>query len=121
MEKRNKSRLLFMGTFAFLAIFDMISTYMAVNIDGVKEANTLGRELLSLNLGIWSYVMFYFMIVGFAGVTLLIIEFVVWANQDRVKTGFPLWSHSFMCGMTSYFYTLLQVFAIINNFYIAFT
>jgi hypothetical protein len=121
MEKTDKSRLLFIGIFAFLCIFDMISTYLAVSIPGVKESNALGSEILNLGFGFWGYVLFYMLLVTFAIVTLLIIEFVVWANQDRVKTGIPLWSHSFMCAMTSYFYTMLQLFAILNNLVIAFS
>jgi len=115
MEKRSKTRIIFMAIFAILAIFDMISTYLAASLPGVREINSIGAILIGSGWGLGGYVLFYIYLLSMAGIVLGIIEVIFYINEKYLNIKFLAREHSLIYIYISIVASILQITTIIGN------
>jgi hypothetical protein len=113
MTNKNKTRIVFMVTFAIFALGDIISTFLAISTGHASEANIVGAELISM--GSIGYLFFYLYLLVFAGILAALIDLIFWANGELVGNRLSDRNHTIAYTFMSLGLSLVQLMAIINN------
>ena len=118
MELKIKTRLFFVGIFAVLCAFDMISTFFALKMPGVRESNMMIAPILKWGLG--GYIISYFYLTILALIILAVIECVFWIAKIISRENIQERFYCYSCIVVSYVLSVMQCCAIFQNLTLAF-